>query len=406
MCSRLFGLLGFVVLLFYISNEASGMEERFTDSSDEYPESLQPSNEFLDSFEPSSEPPDLLPLFSNQVPRSFQAQPSMSKYSAFVVFGDSYSDNGHARAPQHNDSFAAKPAVGGRFCDGPVWNEYLVQKLANSEQSNITFLNYAYNGAHINNTLSNSFPNPVPDTGEQIQTYLTELENYVKHPTSAKGLAGNILHTIWIGINPILSIWRSTSYGNETLHPGTFLTPELVEKVDKQVAELNKQLLLLLNNASVSEFQSDFLIMTIPPLTFTNLAVTQAAQQAKGDVTLARKYITLLGELTDDYNQKLVSSIQSIRRQQSMYRGVQNFLHRKKRGCRVTLFDTVKFWNDVKSEPQKFGIQSLGSCYTNTQKPPCKQPDHFMYWDILHPSSILHDDLSTAVKTVIDGLDQ
>jgi hypothetical protein len=100
----------------------------------------------------------------------------MSKYSAFVVFGDSYSglssafhpkkkwftlnvtvqisiDNGHARAPQHNDSFAgkfdtrsfkvdvasctsitnailvgddereyydgaAKPAVGGRFCDG------------------------------------------------------------------------------------------------------------------------------------------------------------------------------------------------------------------------------------------------------------------------------------------------
>jgi hypothetical protein len=43
--------------------------------------------------------------------------------------------------------------------------------------------------------------------------------------------------------------------------------------------------------------------MTIPPLTFTNLAVTQAAQQAKGDVTLARKYIILLGELTDDYNQ-------------------------------------------------------------------------------------------------------
>lgn len=109
------------------------------------------------------------------------------------------------------------------------------------------------NGAHINNKLSNSSSKPVPDTADQIQTYLTELAKYVKHPISQEVFDARILHTVWVGINPIISIWRSTSLVNQTLHSDSFLTPELVKKLDAQVSEVSKQLKLLLDNPSLSK---------------------------------------------------------------------------------------------------------------------------------------------------------
>ncbi|KNF04106.1 hypothetical protein PSTG_02812 [Puccinia striiformis f. sp. tritici PST-78] len=321
-------------------------------------------------------------------------QPSWTNYSAFVVFGDSYSDNGHPRAPEDQPSLAPLPAVGGRFCDGLVWDEYLAQKLSNLADSNMTFLNYAYNGAHISNKLSNPSPTAVPDTEDQIQTYLTDLEKYAQHPISGKVFEGRILHALWIGINPIIAIWRSTFNGNQTLHADRLLTPELIKTLNTQVDAFSKQLAQLLHNSSLSKFHSDYMVMTIPPLTNTVLAVSQSTEAAKGDISVAQQYIELLSQLTDHFNKKLVQAVQEMNRQFAIH------------NSRITVFDTVDFWNDVRAAPQKFGVQSLGACYTDPNKPPCKQPDLYMYWDILHPSSILHDDLSTSIMQFLDELDQ
>ncbi|KAA1085937.1 hypothetical protein PGT21_024818 [Puccinia graminis f. sp. tritici] len=332
------------------------------------------------------------PSDPSELQESFQ--PSWTNYSAFIVFGDSYSDNGHPRSPEDQPSLAAKPAVGGRFCDGPVWDEYLAQNLSNSADSNITFLNYAYNGAHIRNKLSNPSPSPVPDTAAQIQTYLTDLAKYVQHPISGKVFEGRILHALWIGINPILAIWRSASSGNQTLNADTLLTPELAETLNTQVEEFSKQLLQLSDNPSLSKFQTDYMVMTIPPLTNTALALSQSSQASKGDVTLAQQYIELLAQMTDHFNTKLVEAVQKMTRQFSWHKR------------RITVFDTVDFWDDVRSAPQRFGIQSLGSCYTDPNKPPCKKPDLYMYWDILHPSSIFHANLSNAIMQFLDELNE
>ncbi|POW21037.1 hypothetical protein PSHT_02912 [Puccinia striiformis] len=266
-------------------------------------------------------------------------QPSWTNYSAFVVFGDSYSDNGHPRAPEDQPSLAPLPAVGGRFCDGPRKKSRLRTRI-------LTFLNYAYNGAHISNKLSNPSPTAVPDTEDQIQTYLTDLEKYAQHPISGK------------------------------------------------VDAFSKQLAQLLHNSSLSKFHSDYMVMTIPPLTNTVLAVSQSTEAAKGDISVAQQYIELLSQLTDHFNKKLVQAVQEMNRQFAIH------------NSRITVFDTVDFWNDVRAAPQKFGVQSLGACYTDPNKPPCKQPDLYMYWDILHPSSILHDDLSTSIMQFLDELDQ
>lgn len=403
-CSRFFGLSSFVFMLLHMSTVAAIMDGDITDPAFESPESLQPSNAFPDPMRPSvREFPESLPS-SHEVLLS--SKPSPKKYSVLVVFGDSYSDNGHPRAPEYQFSLAAKPAVGGRYSDGPVWDEYLAQKLSSSEDTNITFLNYAYNGAHINNKLSNSSSKPVPDTADQIQTYLTELAKYVKHPISQEVFDARILHTVWVGINPIISIWRSTSLVNQTLHSDSFLTPELVKKLDAQVSEVSKQLKLLLDNPSLSKFQSDYLIMTIPPLTYTKLALTRASEEAKGNATLAGKYVQLLSQLTEYYNTKLVEVAHKSNRRQKIAQDSETLENAPIQESRVIVFDTATLWNDVRSEPQKFGIDSFGSCYDNTNKPPCPQPGHFMYWDILHPSTILHVGLSTAIKNFLDGLDK
>jgi hypothetical protein len=114
-------------------------------------------------------------------------------------------------------------------------------------------LHFESNGAHIRNKLSNQSPSPVPDTAAQIQTYLTDLAKYVQHPISGKVFDGRILHALWIGINPILGIWRSASSGNQTLNADALLTPELAETLNTQVEEFSKQLLQLLNNPSLSK---------------------------------------------------------------------------------------------------------------------------------------------------------
>ncbi|OLY79775.1 Thermolabile hemolysin [Smittium mucronatum] len=58
-----------------------------------------------------------------------------------VVFGDSLSDIGNA-----GNSASPVPYYPGRFCNGPVWNEYL------SHTNGFTLINYAFGGANSNNT--------------------------------------------------------------------------------------------------------------------------------------------------------------------------------------------------------------------------------------------------------------
>jgi hypothetical protein len=44
------------------------------------------------------------------------------------------------------------------------------------------------------------------------------------------------------------------------------------------------------------------MVMTIPPLTNTALALSQSSQASRGDVTLAQQYIELLAQMTDHFN--------------------------------------------------------------------------------------------------------
>ncbi|WAR61281.1 hypothetical protein PtB15_13B536 [Puccinia triticina] len=224
-------------------------------------------------------------------------------------------------------------------------------------------------------------------------TYLKDLQKRAEHPVSEKVFGGRILHALWIGINPIIAIWRSEIYGNQThCDSDTFLDPKLVAQLDTQVEQFSQQLVELLTKPNISQCQADYMIMTIPPLTNTLLASMESSNAAKGNHTIAQHNRQLLGRLTDRFNTKLIEAIQRITPQ---------FFEKR---SRITVFDTEQLWNDVSSAPEKFGIKSLDACVTDPRKPPCKKPREHMYWDILHPSTALHESLSTAIMNFLGHL--
>lgn len=130
-------------------------------------------------------------------------QASILPYTQLLAFGSSYSDNAHSRNSRYDNSFA--PWTGGywvcsafcsslgmmlmlfrlqnrRWTNGPNWTEYLRDFLGNSTRSPVTHWNYAFGGATTNNSIHGT---SVPDTGEQINMYLSQRS---AGPQSAKPL--------------------------------------------------------------------------------------------------------------------------------------------------------------------------------------------------------------------------
>ncbi len=66
------------------------------------------------------------------------------KIGRICVFGDSLQDNGNIAKVL---GFPLAPFDGGRFCDGPVANEYLRDSIEARQKSEVSLLNYAIGGA-------------------------------------------------------------------------------------------------------------------------------------------------------------------------------------------------------------------------------------------------------------------
>lgn len=298
-------------------------------------------------------------------------------YTSLVIFGDSYSDDGHPRSPEYQPSFSVPPAIGGRYCNGPVWNEFLSQKLSTSTQK-VTRLNYAYNGAHIDNQLTS---NPVPDTNTQISTYLSDLNLYTSfHPPRSEHQ--KVLHVIWIGINPLISLWRQSNL-NETDLQNTFNNVSFL--IDLQIDQLSNQVESLVKDPNVNRSSPQFVVLTPPLLHTTQLIKTESNQRSKLDSELYHSYLSLMEMMDSKFSKELIKKINLISIEYDL-----SLNH-------LSVFDTIKFWKDVEKKPKEYGITTPGSCFTDLHSVPCKNPNGFQYWDSLHPTTNFHSEVSSMI---------
>lgn len=111
---------------------------------------------------------------------------SETEFSNIVIFGDSLSDDGNLYAQTKGLVPDARQYYEGRFSNGPVWVEYLADKL----QIDGSFYNYAYGGASTDSLAP-------PGLSSQIDNFLT------RSPFSTN-LRANSLSIIWIGANEFL----------------------------------------------------------------------------------------------------------------------------------------------------------------------------------------------------------
>ncbi len=120
-----------------------------------------------------------------------------TEFSDIVIFGDSLSDNGNLYTQTQGLVPDARQYYEGRFSNGPVWVEYLADKL----QIDGSLYNYAYGGASTNSLAPPGLPS-------QIDSFL------IKRPFSTN-MRSNSLFIIWIGANDFL-IYNRKDYASSS----------------------------------------------------------------------------------------------------------------------------------------------------------------------------------------------
>ncbi|KAH9822667.1 hypothetical protein DFH28DRAFT_1103958 [Melampsora americana] len=312
-------------------------------------------------------------------------------YTTLVIFGDSYSDDGHPRSPEFQSSFSVPPAIGGRYSNGPVWNEFLSLQLSSSTQR-VTRLNYAYNGAHINNQLTS---NPVPDTETQIKTYLTDLKLYTSFQSNSFNKSKKVLHLIWIGINPLISIWRSSTLNRSDDEDLKNTFKNVSGFLDLQLEELSNQIESLVKDPNVNRLSSQFIILTPPLLHITQLIKSESIQRSHSNSNLSHSYLSLMEMMNFKFSNDLIDRINLISSELSSSFDDHHFLN---------VIDTIQFWKEVEKKPKVYGITTPGSCLTDLHSIPCQNPTGFQYWDSLHPTTEFHSKLSFMIYEFLEQI--
>jgi len=123
------------------------------------------------------------------------ARADSTPFSQIVVFGDSMSDPGNFYAMTGDTFPPSPPYYQGRFCNGPVWIEYLAEDLGMSGLVD----NYAVGGAATGT--GNLFGLPFGGVQNQIELYLSS------HQCDPEAL-----YVLWEGHNDVFLALATGSY--------------------------------------------------------------------------------------------------------------------------------------------------------------------------------------------------
>jgi len=258
------------------------------------------------------------------------------------VFGDSLSDVGNSfRAT--GELYPPNPLYfQGRFSNGPVWVEYLGDRLQLSARQ---INNFAYGGAttgSVTNRLSdNSYPNRLlPSLVSQVQTFTQ----------SNQRTNSEALYILWAGANDYLQ--------------GVTSVAAPIENVRWSLAAL------------ASTGAKKFLVANLPDL--GKLPATRSSANS------AR-----LSQLTQSHNQGLRRSLKLFAQQHPEFQ--------------IATLDANTLYREATTNPAAFGLANVTSaCLTGSVA--CAKPDQFLFWDGIHPTTVAHRILGeTAFRAIQDA---
>ncbi|KAJ3156806.1 hypothetical protein HDU86_003572 [Geranomyces michiganensis] len=279
-----------------------------------------------------------------------QAAPN---FKSMVVFGDSFSDTGNIFKALGTP---LPPYYEGRFSNGPNWVDHLATRL------NATMDNYAFGGAVASranlpvNAKNKNKPFP-PDINEQLAAYLANTTTLPDPATT--------VYPLFAGANDY----------TQTLGAQALPNPK---EVATAVADFIRKL-----RTSPLKAQN-IVVLLLPDFGKTPL-ISMAANASASTQTLATA-------LTTAHNQILTKAIDDIQKNDTT--------------IQISTVNLVKLIEDVQTSTNSSGFRNFTApCLTlkptanvnstDQSRDPdnlniCSNPDEYLYWDFLHPTTHAH----------------
>ncbi|WP_013321118.1 PEP-CTERM sorting domain-containing protein [Gloeothece verrucosa] len=276
-------------------------------------------------------------------PLILPSQATAAVFSKIYSFGDSLSDTGKVFTASKG-SFPPSAPNGhyyqGRFSNGPVWVEYLQNKLK------IPLVNFAYGGATTGKgNIASGFIRGVLGLQQQIATFVAS--NAVADPKA--------LYTIWIGANDYLpppsNLYLSFNQNTPDIPLNNIATAvnTLVGKGAKTIMVLN-----LPNLGTIPQTKSLNADGVCPP----NI---EAAADAD-----------CLNQLTEAHN-----------------KGLSNLFSSLRADVKIIQVDVNQMSKNILSNPAEYGFTNVTDpCFTSNSI--CSNPDNYLSWDGTHPTTKGH----------------
>lgn len=306
---------------------------------------------------------------SSALPYSPQTKPAIS---SLIVFGDSYTSNGHNPDPYMNEIYKDLGTKGRAV----TWPNIFLQNMK-SEDMLARMYDYAYDGAPANNNLT--YMGTVPDSRTQIGLYLAD-SRAGKVPRGN----GQTLYVLWVGINSIKTIWfdacdpdRNGGIGAQSTSDAFFI--KATQRVQQQIAELRYQVDLLTTYSPEDKIPPRFLVITMPDISSATMFQEPIQLWTKGDATKRKALTNLMQLLTSQYNTGLMSVIKQ---------------------SNTLVYDISSIWNLFLTTPAKFGLTYVtGRCLMDHVV--CKNIDQYLFYDHVHPIPRIHNILAQNIDNFV-----
>ncbi|KAA1112108.1 hypothetical protein PGT21_023028 [Puccinia graminis f. sp. tritici] len=296
-------------------------------------------------------------------------------YDSLVVFGASYCDNAHARPSNLRHSLKPSPYYKGRWTNGYVWNEYLSAIIGPGGRPT-TLVNYAFGGATVDNGLNEA---PVPDLDQQVSAFLSDLS---AQSAGAGPSNGKSLVAIWVGINSITKIWNLVLKQEVQAHSQLDvqdITAKAQLNINATVDHIFEVVTNLIHTTAFKAAVPDLMLLPIPPaqLLLVNL------RAAKGNLGALRTLAALNDLFNARFADRLISFQDSLAPEQ-----------------RVFTLDIPTIWHKFIEDPASAKLTVVDQpCLTKSGV--CNSPDSYLFWDTLHPTTHVHEQLALMMASEI-----
>ncbi|KQN60272.1 MULTISPECIES: SGNH/GDSL hydrolase family protein [unclassified Erwinia] len=273
-------------------------------------------------------------------------------FERIITFGDSLTDNSNVFNASMWKAPNSKTWYRGHFSNGYVWHEYLAGNLG------IHSYNWAVGGAETKDTSVLGLIK-IPGIDKQIDSfvsYMNEDKNYN---------AGKSLFSIMAGGNDLMN--------------GDIEPEEMISNIDKGISRLT------------SLGAKSIIVMTAPDVSLV------PGMQDKSDSERLR---------LKDYVRVLNNGIkESVKRHEYRNRG----------NVDIYLIDVEKIFNDLVKNPGEHGIDDVKhACldinnilplpdyiFNFKPSPSCRHDKVHLFWDNVHPTTYVHELISTKIMAAI-----